>query len=79
MIRFYLSMLIAALLTLYLLIVLIFGTIEKHHKRNRLGLRVGKIHYYFILLNGRMRVSTFLILYACTLAFAGYEFYLYSQ
>ncbi len=79
MVRFYLSMLIVAMLTLYLLTVLLFGTNERHHKRNRLGLRVGKVHYYFILFNARTRILTFLVLYAFALAFAGYELYLYSQ
>jgi hypothetical protein len=79
MITFYLSLLVFSMLTLYLILILFFGTIEKHRLRNPFGIQIGSSHYYFVFLNERIRVSYFFAVYIPVTAFAAYELFLYYQ
>ncbi len=79
MITFYISLLILAMLTLYLIAILFFGSIEKHRNRNPFGMHVGKSHYYFVFLNERIRISLFFAFYIPVAAFAVYELFLFYQ
>jgi uncharacterized membrane protein YecN with MAPEG domain len=79
MITFYVSLLVFAVLTIYLVLVLLFGIIEKRQKRNPFGIQVGNSHLYFVYLNECIRVSSFFVFYIPVTLFAAYELFLYYQ
>lgn len=69
------AILIFATLSLILLIILLFGTIEKRQPRNSLGLPKGKSRYYFTFQNEKIQIRHFLIIYLLSALFLGYYLY----
>ena len=62
-------------LTLVLIVLLIFGTIEKQQPRNSLGMRTGKPRYYFLFSNEKVQVRHFMLIYVASLFILAYFLY----
>ncbi len=62
-------------LTFVLIVMLLFGTIEKQQPRNVLGMRKGKPRYYFLFSNEKLQVRHFMMIYIPALFILAYFLY----
>ncbi len=69
------ALLAFATLSLILIVMLIFGTIEKKQPRDSLGLPKGVPRYYFFFQNEKIQVRYFLYIYTLAALFLLYNIY----